>query len=48
LLQQKLDAQPAIDGSASITVEIVVNCKGVAGSLKLLKYGDKENPAELA
>lgn len=48
LLQQKLDAMTGIDGSATITVEIVVNCKGVAGSLKLLKYGDKENPAELA
>jgi hypothetical protein len=29
-------------------VEIVVNCKGVVGSLKMLKYSDKENPAELA
>jgi hypothetical protein len=48
LLQQKLDAEPAIDGSANIVVEIIVNCKGVVGSLKLLKYGDKENPAELA
>lgn len=48
LLQQKLDAQAAIDGTASIVAEIVVNCKGVAGSLKLIKYGDKENPAELA
>jgi hypothetical protein len=48
LLQQKLDAEPAIEGNASIVVEIIVNCKGVVGSLKLLKYGDKENPAELA
>lgn len=48
LLQQKLDAEPAIEGTASIVAEIVVNCKGVVGSLKLLKYGDKENPAELA
>lgn len=48
LLQQKLDLEPAIEGSASIVVEIIVNCKGVVGSLKLLKYGDKENPAELA
>lgn len=48
LLQQKLDAEPAIEGTASLVVEIVVNCKGVVGSLKLLKYGDKENPAELA
>lgn len=48
LLQQKLDAEPAIEGTAIITAEIVVNCKGVTGSLKLLKYGDKENPAELA
>lgn len=48
VLQQKLDAEPAIEGSASVVAEIIVNCKGVAGSLKLLKYGDKENPAELA
>jgi hypothetical protein len=48
LLQQKLDATPAIDGNASIVAEIIVNCKGVAGSLKLLKYSDKENPAEIA
>lgn len=48
LLQQKLDAEPAIEGTATVVVEIVVNCKGVVGSLKLLKYGDKENPAELA
>jgi len=48
LLQQKLDGQPAIDGTASIVVEMIVNCKGLVGSLKLLKYGDKENPAELA
>ena len=48
LMQQKLDAEPAIEGTASVVVEIVVNCKGVVGSLKLLKYGDKENPAELA
>ncbi|HRG57452.1 MAG TPA: hypothetical protein PK323_00760 [Bacteroidia bacterium] len=48
LLQQKLDAEPAIEGNATITAEVLVNCKGVAGSLKLLKYGDKENPAELA
>jgi hypothetical protein len=48
ILQQKLDSEPAIDGSASIVAEIIVNCKGVAGSLKLLKYGDKENMAELA
>lgn len=48
LLQQKLDAEPAIEGTATIVAEIVVNCKGVVGSLKLLKYGDKENPAELA
>ena len=47
-LQQKLDAEPAIEGSANIVVEIIVNCKGVVGSLRLLKYGDKENPAELA
>jgi hypothetical protein len=48
LLQQKLDAEPAIEGNATIVVEIIVNCKGVVGSLKLLKYGDKENQAELA
>jgi hypothetical protein len=48
LLQQKLDAEPAIDGNATILAEIIVNCKGVAGSLKLLKYSDKENPAEIA
>lgn len=48
LLQQKLDAQPSIEGSANIVAEITVNCKGVAGNLKLLKHGDKENPAELA
>jgi hypothetical protein len=48
VLQQKLDAEEAIEGTASIVVEIIVNCKGVVGSLKLLKYGDKENPAELA
>jgi hypothetical protein len=48
LLQQKLDAAPAIEGTASIVVEIIVNCKGVVGSLRILKYGDKENPAELA
>jgi hypothetical protein len=48
LLQQKLDAEPAIEGNATIVVEIIVNCKGVVGSLRLLKYGDKENPAELA
>ena len=27
LLQQKLDATPAIDGNASIVAEIIVNCK---------------------
>lgn len=48
VLQQKLDAEPAIEGTATVVAEIVVTCKGVAGSLKLLKYGDKENPAELA
>jgi len=48
LLQQKLDAEPAIEGNASIVVEIIVNCKGVVGSLILLKNSDKENPAELA
>jgi hypothetical protein len=48
LLQQKLDAEPAIEGTATIVAEIVVNCKGVAGSLRLIKFGDKENPAELA
>lgn len=48
LLQQKLDAESAIEGTATVVAEIVVNCKGVVGSLKLLKYGDKENPAELA
>ncbi len=48
VLQEKINNEPAIEGNATIVVEIVVNCKGVAGSLKLLKYGDKENPAELA
>jgi hypothetical protein len=48
LLQQKLDAEPAIEGTGTIVVEIVVNCKGVVGSLKMLKYSDKENPAEIA
>jgi hypothetical protein len=48
LLQQKLDNEPAIEGTATVVVEIIVNCKGVVGSLRLLKYGDKENPAELA
>jgi hypothetical protein len=48
LLQQKLDAEPAIEGTATIVAEILVNCKGVVGSLRLLKYGDKENRSELA
>lgn len=48
VLQQKLDAEPAIEGTGSITVEIVVNCKGVVGSLRILKCSDKDNPAELA
>jgi hypothetical protein len=48
LLQKKLDAEPAIEGTATIVAEILVNCKGVVGSLRLLKYGDKENRSELA
>jgi hypothetical protein len=48
VLQQKLDAEPAIEGTATVVVEIIVNCKGAVGSLKLIKYGDTENAAELA
>ncbi|MCC6253046.1 MAG: hypothetical protein IT238_11370 [Bacteroidia bacterium] len=48
LFQQKLDQEPAIEGNANIVAEIIVNCKGDVGSLKLIKYGNTENPAELA
>lgn len=48
ILRSALEEEKSIDGAASITVEIVVNCKGEPGSLKLLKYGDTENLAELA
>lgn len=48
VLQQKLDAEPAIEGTGTFVAEIIVNCKGVVGSLKILKCGDKENPADLA